>query len=152
MSGYELQREMDQAVRGAKLRAIADEAVGLLAHLGFWGLDRSKEAELHATALGLRARLATVDQMGPETGLSATQGVQDGETAGTDGAEVQDGPEALDAAMSSIWLHGNWRSLTRNMTTEEKTAAADAVDRAHMAIKDDDECAAIRAERWWLDA
>lgn len=60
--------------------------------------------------------------------------------------------ELLSAAMSSVWLHGKWRWLTRNMTTPEKTAAADAVDRAHAAIKDDDECAAIRAERWWLDA
>jgi hypothetical protein len=59
--------------------------------------------------------------------------------------------EVLSAAMSSVWLHGNWRWLTRSMTTPEKTAAADAVDRAHMAITDDDECAAIRAERWWLN-
>lgn len=58
--------------------------------------------------------------------------------------------ERLSEAMSSVWLHGNWRWLTGHMTAQEKTAAADAVDRAHMAIKDDDECAAIRADRWWL--
>ena len=110
-AGISLLKERD------RVRAVAVEAIGLLLKLGFWGLDRTKEAEVHATALGLRARLATVDQTGPETGLSATQGGQDGETVGTDGAEVQDGREALDAAMSAIWLHGNWRWLTRNMTT-----------------------------------
>ena len=62
-----------------RLRAVADDAVGLLLCLGFWGLDRKKEAEVHAQALGLRARLATVDQAGPETGLSATLGSQNGE-------------------------------------------------------------------------
>ncbi len=59
--------------------------------------------------------------------------------------------DVLSEAMSSVWLHGNWRWLTKNMTTEERTAAANAVDRAHAAITDDPECAAIRADRWWLD-
>ncbi len=88
---FALQAERD------RLREVAEDAVGLLLCLGFWGLDREKEAEVHAQALGLRARLAAADQAGPETGLRATLGGQDGETVGTDAAETLRTSEARDA-------------------------------------------------------
>lgn len=55
----------------------------------------------------------------------------------------------LDAAMHSVWLHGKWRWLTRNMTTEEKEAAADAVDRHNATWPEADRGALV--ERWWRD-
>ncbi len=45
--------------------------------------------------------------------------------------------EELDGAMHSVWLHGNWRWLTSNMTTEEKEAALAAVVRHNQRIHDD---------------
>ena len=62
-----------------------------------------------------------------------------------------DGLNQLDAAMFSVWLHGDWRWLTQKMATEQREAAADAVQRA-------DEWAArdearpndpITDLRWW---
>lgn len=59
-----------------------------------------------------------------------------------------------DAAWASIELHGNWRWLTRNMTTEQKTAAADAVERHWDLIEADDPGLTHEASReevrWWL--
>lgn len=42
--------------------------------------------------------------------------------------------DAVDAAMHSVWLHGDWRYLTKKMTTEEREAAADAVQRYHLEL------------------
>jgi hypothetical protein len=56
----------------------------------------------------------------------------------------------LDSAMHSVWLHGSWRWLTGNMTTEEREAAADAVDREiarHNA--DDPDLNMDPVDRWW---
>lgn len=52
---------------------------------------------------------------------------------------------ALDSVMHSIWLHASWRDVTKNMTSEEREAAADAVARR---------CAAMGESepfdlRWW---
>ena len=54
----------------------------------------------------------------------------------------------LDAAMHSIWLHGDWRWITQNMTTGEKEAVADAVERygAWLDLKDP-----VKVDRWWRD-
>lgn len=41
----------------------------------------------------------------------------------------------LDSAMHSVWLHGKWRWLTRNMTSEEREAAVRAIER-HWAVTD----------------
>jgi len=41
---------------------------------------------------------------------------------------------ALDGAMHSVWLHIGWRSITMQMTTEQKEAAWAAVQRHHAAI------------------
>jgi hypothetical protein len=59
-----------------------------------------------------------------------------------------------DAAWASIELHGGWRSLTKRMTTEEETAAANAVER-HWDLLEAEEPgltheASREALRWWL--
>lgn len=59
----------------------------------------------------------------------------------------------LDGAMHSIWLHGKWRWLTRNMTTAEREAAAAAVERVWAQADDSDgegmSEATRAALRWW---
>lgn len=59
-----------------------------------------------------------------------------------------------DAAWASVELHGNWRFLTKQMTTEERTAAADAVQRHWDVIEADDPGLthgpdSQAALRWW---
>lgn len=59
-----------------------------------------------------------------------------------------------DAAWGSVYLHGKWRFLTSKMTTEERTVAADAVDR-DWALAEADDPGLTRgpdskaALRWW---
>jgi tRNA-dihydrouridine synthase len=54
-----------------------------------------------------------------------------------------------DAAWHSVWLHGNWRHLTKNMTTPEREHAADAVARYSAHVEPDEP--AIADLRWWRD-
>ncbi len=58
-----------------------------------------------------------------------------------------------DAAWGSVELHGKWRFLTSKMTTEQRTAAADAVERHWDLIEADDPGmtheASREALRWW---
>jgi hypothetical protein len=42
--------------------------------------------------------------------------------------------DTADAAWGSVWLHGDWRWLTKNMTTEQREHVADAVARWHAAL------------------
>lgn len=56
---------------------------------------------------------------------------------------------ALDGAAFSVWLHGKWRWLTKNMTTEEKEAFADAADRHTATWTPEDRGSPV--ERWWRD-
>lgn len=56
----------------------------------------------------------------------------------------------LDAAMQSVWLHGNWRYLTEQMTTDEREAAALAVERAWAATDDGEDLPSVNL-RWWAD-
>ncbi|WP_033338872.1 hypothetical protein [Catenuloplanes japonicus] len=61
--------------------------------------------------------------------------------------------EDLDEAMCSVWLHGDWRWLTRNMTTEQREAAADAVTR-RTAVMDVEEGEPVQERaglRWWRE-
>ena len=63
-------------------------------------------------------------------------------------------PAPLDSAMFSVWLHGNWRWLTSNMTTDQREAAADAVQRHDVWIsaQDDDLDRISGADlRWWRE-
>lgn len=67
-----------------------------------------------------------------------------------------DGPTGPgDAAWGSVWLHGNWQYLTKQMTTPEREHAADAVARWSAALHaDDPELDREEPEglRWWRDA
>jgi multidrug efflux pump subunit AcrA (membrane-fusion protein) len=59
-----------------------------------------------------------------------------------------------DAAWHSVWLHGDWRWLTKNMTTPEREHAADAVARygAHLdTIDGADRSEEPEGLRWWRD-
>lgn len=55
----------------------------------------------------------------------------------------------LDAAAHSVWLHGDWRWLTRNMTVEEREAFADACDRHTATWPPDAQGSPV--DRWWRD-
>lgn len=63
-------------------------------------------------------------------------------------------PAPIDGAMHSVWLHANWRFLTMKMTTEEREAAADAVQRYNDWLNrhDDDLATQPLNLRWWRDA
>lgn len=65
-----------------------------------------------------------------------------------------DHPEyGLDSAMHSVWLHGDWRWLTQKMTSEEREAAAAAVERYHAVLDatDPDPMGPLDPSglRWW---
>lgn len=57
--------------------------------------------------------------------------------------------ELEDDAWGSVWLYGNWREITRQMTTPERELAADAVERWSRRI--DPEEPRITDLRWWRD-
>lgn len=74
-------------------------------------------------------------------------------------AESRDGtlktePAPMDGAMHSVWLHGKWRWLTSKMTTEQREAAADAVQRYSTWLnrQDDELSGEVLDLRWWRDA
>jgi len=59
-----------------------------------------------------------------------------------------------DAAWASVEQHGKWRFLTSQMTTEERTAAADAVERDWARAEAEDPALTRGADsraalRWW---
>jgi hypothetical protein len=60
-----------------------------------------------------------------------------------------------DAAWHSVWLHGDWRYLTKQMSTPEREHAADAVARynAYLATQasDPDHTGEPEDLRWWRD-
>lgn len=60
------------------------------------------------------------------------------------------GTAALDAACFSVYLHGNDRWLTEQMTTEEREAFADACDRHRATWPADDRGPLF--DRWWRDS
>lgn len=65
-----------------------------------------------------------------------------------------DGLNVGDAAWHSIWLHGDWRALTRHMSAAERNHAADAVARhsRQLALRDGNLThTEPKNLRWWLD-
>ena len=50
-----------------------------------------------------------------------------------------------DAVIHSVWLHGDWKAVTKPLTTEQKEAMADAVERYSSRI----EHASVTVDRWW---
>jgi len=71
------------------------------------------------------------------------------------GGVTTDAPAGMaDGAWGSVWLHGNWRWLTQNMTTEQREHAADAVARWDQGLADvDGEQGRPEPEglRWWRE-
>lgn len=63
---------------------------------------------------------------------------------------------AADGAWYSVWLHGNWRWLTQNMTTEQREHAAAAVERCwehlHEGTGDGVDPDTVTDLRWWRTA
>ncbi|MGW2724779.1 hypothetical protein [Streptomyces sp. NPDC001492] len=64
-----------------------------------------------------------------------------------------DGLNVADSAWHTVWLHGDWRELTRHMDAGQRTLAADAVARhsRRLALQDGDGSHTEPANlRWWL--
>lgn len=59
--------------------------------------------------------------------------------------------KALDHAALAIWLHGDWKWLTGKMSSDEREALADAVDRARAEFNCDDVRKPLTHHRWWRD-
>jgi hypothetical protein len=61
--------------------------------------------------------------------------------------------DPLSRAMHSVWLHGDWRWLTKNMTTEEREASADAGQAYsdHLSRQDDEAPTGLSGLRWWSE-
>ena len=58
----------------------------------------------------------------------------------------------MDGAMHSIWLHGDWRWITRSMTTQQREYAADAVQRYSFWLNEDSaglDPLGTDELRWW---
>ncbi len=119
---------------------------------------KARAARTHAEAVTTQAALAEVRRLCDLT-IRVSMRVQAQEQAEDTLAVIDSvmGGEPLpgDAAWHSVWLHGNWRYLTKNMTTPEREHAADAVARysAHLTNEDPDLGPASEPEdlRWWRD-
>lgn len=55
----------------------------------------------------------------------------------------------LDGAAHSVWLHGRWRWLTAKMSTEQREAWADAVERYSVFLHPED--GPVTVDRWWRE-
>jgi hypothetical protein len=117
----------------------------------------ARTARVHAEAVTAQATVSEVRRL-CETTISASIRVGAVQQA-TDTLALIDSiasPDPLpgDAAWHSVWLHGNWRYLTKNMTTTEREHAADAVQRYDnylAAIDEDADRGGIDGLRWWRD-
>jgi hypothetical protein len=99
-----------------------------------------ERATLNAAATGLVRRFA--DAMRIARAMAALD------------VEPDEARRVEDAAWGSVYLHGKWRFLTSQMTAEERSAAADAVDRDWARAEAEDPACThgpdSRAElRWW---
>jgi hypothetical protein len=56
-----------------------------------------------------------------------------------------------DAAWHSVWVHGAWVALTRNLTSEEREHAADCVARERARLNTHDDAPEPGGLRWWRD-
>lgn len=52
--------------------------------------------------------------------------------------------------LGAIWLYIKWRYVTKQLTTEQKTLFADAVDAWSARMNDVEDWQPV-AERWWLE-
>lgn len=76
----------------------------------------------------------------------------DHESLADDAIAAHEENNQLKGLLGSIWLYVSWRYVTKQLTTEQKEAWADAVDAWSMAMQvDDGEEPRAVAERWWRD-
>lgn len=59
--------------------------------------------------------------------------------------------ELIEDACFSVWLHGDFGYLTKKMTTEERNAFADGIDRARVRMHAEDNEEATPIHRWWKE-
>ncbi|MFD1278045.1 hypothetical protein [Streptomyces kaempferi] len=113
---------------------------------------RASAARTHAEAVTTQAALAQVRRLCDLT-IAASHRVQAIEQAQDTLAVIDDVTEGQplpgDAAWHSVWLHGNWRYLTKQMSTPEREHAADAVQRYSSHLEPDEP--EIDGLRWWRD-
>jgi hypothetical protein len=95
---------------------------------------------------------AAVHHRGLAEGLAAARDLML-EIAADEGEGNPTEPAPADGAMHSVWLHGKWRWLTSKMTTEQREAAADAVQRYSdwLGQQDDELPGEVLDLRWWRD-
>lgn len=117
----------------------------------------ARAARSHAEAVNARAAVAEVRRLCDLT-ISASARVQAIDQA-RDTLAVLDsitGADQLpgDGAWGTVWLEGNWRWLTKKMSTPEREHAADAVARWSAALNAQDsdlESGEPDGLRWWRD-
>lgn len=118
---------------------------------------RAHAARTHAEAVTVRAALDAVRRLCDLTISSSirTQAIEQARDTLAAIENVTEGqPAAGDAAWHSVWLHGDWRWLTKNMTTPEREHAADAVARygTYLETLDgEDRSEEPEGLRWWRD-
>lgn len=117
----------------------------------------ARAARTHAEAVTTQAALAGVRRLCDLT-ISASVRVDAVNQARDTIAAIDSvtGSELLpgDSAWGTVWLHGNWKWLTKNMTTPERELAADAVARWSAALNaadEDLEAGEPDGLRWWRD-
>jgi len=112
----------------------------------------ARAARAHAEAVTAQAAVAAVRRLCDLT-IAASHRVQAidqaQDTLAVINSITEGQPLPGDAAWHSVWLHGNWRYLTKNMTTPEREHAADAVARYSAHLEPDEP--EIADLRWWRD-
>jgi hypothetical protein len=112
----------------------------------------ARAARAHAEAVTAQAAVAEVRRLCDMTitgsvRVDAVHQAQD--TLAVIDSITEGKPLPGDAAWHSVWLHGNWRYLTKQMTTAEREHAADAVARYSAHLEPDEP--EIDDLRWWRD-
>ena len=116
----------------------------------------ARAARTHAEAVTVQAALSEVRRLCDMTiaNSASVRAIQQARDTLAVIDSITDGePIPGDAAWHSVWLHGNWRYLTKNMSTPEREHAADAVTRynVHLNAQDPDLEAEVQGLRWWRD-
>lgn len=117
----------------------------------------ARAARAHADAVTAQAALAEVRRLCDMTIANSTRGQavqQARDTLAVIHCVTENQPMPGDAAWHSVWLHGNWTYLTKQMTTAEREHAADAVARYSVRlVSEDPDLGPVEPEglRWWRD-
>lgn len=144
--------ELDQA-RGERASAV-DSGNAMAETLNEWDRKLGAERAAHqATRDKLRTAMELIADWSSLTGpsgdprLTPLRQRHADLSAALRGDTGEATASPLDAAMHSVWLHGGWRWLTSKMTTAEREAAADAVDRYGTALDPGEPREPVA--RWW---